>query len=745
MRLSSFVIMKKVSEDGKMFKKINLIIISIFTILTLLFGIGFALYIPLIVFFMLRDNRNIYYVSIPSLLAVFLLARPFLTIFIALIIVLFIFQLIVEKISKGLYIYALVILLNITTQVILSKLGLMIGFSENLWYIISLNIISLLLYLYFEQNLIESLVAKEAIRPFFDNSYLEIIIAIIAIMGASHIVVKEINIAFILAIYLAMYFASSFKDIYAMIYALIIMAILVFGFNIKMGLFIPFITAIYFLPFSYPLIVVNVFITAVIFAKTDYPDLSLLSIMGVSIIFEVLKCFLIKQKVLEKVFYEKVHEQVTNQLNNEILAFANFLDRFAEGVKTPNDFNERISDGIKTIVQNHCKNCERKKACYAENKGNIYLYFRDLLVQKDLNNSSFYQFSKTCPHFREIEYTSRSLNKRIDFITPSSNNNALIAQISGISNAIKKYAIEISSKEEMDYEIFSELKKRLVNYGYDITYFEIKRSFIDDYFIFVGIKSSKDDFDSLSQTIKIIGDNLITDKISVIFEKEERNTIYFKIIPEIRVDIIYGYGAVSSEGNQISGDNYLIKDLDNGHFISAISDGMGKGYSAFHESNITLKLVEDVIGLNLDSSTALEILNTFYVIQDYLERYATLDLLEINRHNFIARFYKMGGGTTYILKEDGQIEKIINKSLPFGIEEGLEKIEYPLANNDLVIMSSDGVFDNIIDDDQIEPFLRSVKELSPQKIVYELINYTINAKILTNDDMTIIALRVKEA
>lgn len=40
---------------------------------------------------------------------------------------------------------------------------------------------------------------------------------------------------------------------------------------------------------------------------------------------------------------------------------------------------------------------------------------------------------------------------------------------------------------------------------------------------------------------------------------------------------------------------------------------------------MTLHLVEDIVHLNIESSTALEILNTFYTVQDYLERYATLD------------------------------------------------------------------------------------------------------------------------
>ena len=92
---------------------------------------------------------------------------------------------------------------------------------------------------------------------------------------------------------------------------------------------------------------------------------------------------------------------------------------------------------------------------------------------------------------------------------------------------------------------------------------------------------------------------------------------------KIKLDIIYGTGALSSEGNQICGDNFFVKDLKNGKFISAISDGMGSGYSAFEESKTTLNLINDIVELNLNSSTSLEVLNTFYSIQESLEKYAT--------------------------------------------------------------------------------------------------------------------------
>ena len=178
--------------------------------------------------------------------------------------------------------------------------------------------------------------------------------------------------------------------------------------------------------------------------------------------------------------------------------------------------------------------------------------------------------------------------------------------------------------------------------------------------------------------------------------------------------------------------------------LFAISDGMGKGYSAFYESDMTLNLVEDIVNLNIESSTALEILNTFYIVQDYLERYATLDFLDINRHTEIANFYKMGANTTYIIKKDKTIEKIINKNLPLGIDEVVDQNSYKLHDGDVIIMSSDGIIENFVDNDQFDDFIKESTSLHPQQLVYEILNFTTNNELKVTDDMTIIVLKISK-
>ena len=169
---------------------------------------------------------------------------------------------------------------------------------------------------------------------------------------------------------------------------------------------------------------------------------------------------------------------------------------------------------------------------------------------------------------------------------------------------------------------------------------------------------------------------------------------------------------------------------------------MGKGYSAFYESDMTLHLVDEIVNLNIEPSTALEILNTFYIVQDYLERYATIDFLDINRHTGIANFYKMGACTTYIIKKDKTIDKIINKNLPLGIDEVVDQNTYKLDDGDIIIMSSDGILENFVDSDKLDEFIINSTNLYPQQLVYEILNYASKNNKKVKDDMTLIVLKI---
>ena len=94
--------------------------------------------------------------------------------------------------------------------------------------------------------------------------------------------------------------------------------------------------------------------------------------------------------------------------------------------------------------------------------------------------------------------------------------------------------------------------------------------------------------------------------------------------------------------------------------------------------------------------------------------------------------------------KNGNVEKIINKSLPLGIDEEVDQKTYNLEDGDLIIMSSDGVLENLIDNDQLESFIQSSSNLLPQQLVYEILNYTTTHDMKAKDDMTIIVLKIQK-
>lgn len=730
-----------------MLKKLNIVLVFLVLPLSLNLKMGYFLIMPILLFYLLKDFKNIYYTYIPSLITTVVFLRSYfimtLSIYIITLLFYYLTTLVIDRKYPSITTYAILSFLlvtNIISNVILKQ--------ANIYSLVITSFITFLLYLYLERFLYKILLEKTSnINNMISSlSYLEIMISLIAIISASTIHLLNINLGFVYAVYFAMLFGRSYKNIYTMLYGITSMFFLYLGYGIQEALFIPFISVLYIISNPFLVFLLNVVICLFLFTNNIYETNMLIAMMIESIIFELIADYLVEEVKTDEDLFSYIYNQVQKGTNNEILNFALFLDKFTNSFKNPKEFNEKISEGIKVLVQNQCCNCHKKKECFNKYKIELYNIFKSMLLQETNFNQSYPEFCKYCIKLSLLENTAKMLEIKVKAPINDNQlqqNNIMLAQINGVSNAIKKYVIDLSAQDEISYYQMIILKRKFIDYGYKVSYYEVNRLFKNDFNVKLGIQDKT--FDDIKKTIEIISKNVLGENTTALFDHEERSTIYITLVPKIQIDITYGYGSLSCDGEEICGDNYLIKEINNGKFISAISDGMGKGYRAFYESDTTLKLVEDIINLNLSSNTALEILNSFYSIQEYLEEYATLDFLEINRYTKIANFYKMGASTTYIFRIDGTIEKIINKSLPFGIEDEISNTSYKLSSGDLVLMSSDGIFENIIDEGKLQVFIESIKNLPPQRIVYELLNYTLNNKIKTKDDMSIIALKIEEA
>ena len=721
-----------------MFKKINLILVCFFSVLSVNYNFAYSLALPIFIFYLLKDSKNIYYILPTALLGIILFSKENIVSFLIFTILLIIFVI-------GIYILANKPVQNISNRMlriiiciylIIANLGIFF-FLFDLTYIkiIIYTLISLLIYLFLEYNLINIIKNQTKERSKDTLIFLELIVYFIAGIGASSINLNNLNLGIFVTMFFTMLLSKKYKNIYSFIYSIIVSVCFIFLKDEYVSILIPVIGAFYLLPKLYAFFVLNCFLALMLW-KTNILGINpyyYMYFMFASVIFELLGPLVFYEKRSEQEEYEYIYREILGNVSKEILNFSSFLDNFIDIFKTPNDYNETISNEIKLRVQNICNNCYKKKECFNKYGEKLYSIFRESMISNIKNQ----EFLRYCPNYRKLE-NSKKVNI---YQEDNSKNNGLIAQIYSISSVVKKYILDLSSKEEIKYSIFIDLKRNLIDYGIDIQNYKINKLFKNDFNIEIVLNENSYHEKEIINIITTFAENIIKEKVSVVKKEIDGQAAYY-ITPKLKIDIIYGYGTLSDE--KISGDNYLIKELNDGKLLAAISDGMGKGYSAFKCSNATINLVNKVTDLGIDTNTSLTILNSLYTVQDYLERYSTLDLMEINRYDKKLTIYKMGGSTSYIIHKDGKIDKILNKNLPFGIDDELSKREMSLADGDLIIMSSDGILENYVDEKDIENYILSIRDLSPQKLVYEIIRHTMQNKVKAKDDMSIIALKVVE-
>lgn len=185
-----------------------------------------------------------------------------------------------------------------------------------------------------------------------------------------------------------------------------------FGKRINEALIIVAISGIYTIRSIYTIGILNTLLAILILSKSIESPATYISIMVVSILFEIFAYFLMPKRLEEVDEYKEMHELAQKNVNEEILKFAGFLDRFVVGFQNPKDFNERLSSGIKTIIDQHCKTCSKQKECFEKRQKTLYPIFKDILTLDENFKDNYQEYINYCDRFQSIYNTSKLLNQQ---------------------------------------------------------------------------------------------------------------------------------------------------------------------------------------------------------------------------------------------------------------------------------------------------------------------------------------------
>ena len=230
------------------------------------------------------------------------------------------------------------------------------------------------------------------------------------------------------------------------------------------------------------------------------------------------------------------------------------------------------------------------------------------------------------------------------------------------------------------------------------------------------------------------------------FVGKEKNRYTFVTKPAYACS--YGVARLTKEGEEISGDNFAAREHLRGHYLFALSDGMGSGWQASRESETVLELLEQFVDAEFTMEVALRLMNAAMVFGGQ-ERYSTLDVCMVDAYTGICEFYKVGGHVSFIRHRSG-VELVAEENLPIGAAPRLDTMPWRghLEDGDLLVMITDGVIEYLKGARPAEVLREIIGEISekdPETFSRKVLEQVlIRTEGRIHDDMTVLTVRTWE-
>lgn len=215
----------------------------------------------------------------------------------------------------------------------------------------------------------------------------------------------------------------------------------------------------------------------------------------------------------------------------------------------------------------------------------------------------------------------------------------------------------------------------------------------------------------------------------------------------------YQVRRVKKYGSNVSGDNFSVKENEDGKLYMMISDGMGSGSLASCESCLMIDTMEEMMEAGFDPLYGISFSNECMTSKNNGRTFTTFDMGVIDLYEGTIEIYKQGAAASFIVHQgaEGKEVKVIRgTTLPIGI---LEQTECDVSSDDLqdgdiIVMVSDGIFSNVeqeFGEDDLAELLRGVDSNNCKEIMNQIMQelfYKNQGRFM--DDATIIVVYVAE-
>lgn len=420
-----------------------------------------------------------------------------------------------------------------------------------------------------------------------------------------------------------------------------------------------------------------------------------------------------------------------------------------------------IANIIDMIHNDECKDCGMRRRCWEVKFNHTYTLMYGILETLEENgqvtiNDISDNFKKECLKPKDIIKVANyyykifvlDYNWRLKF---SESRKLIGNQIGSISKSIEALSKDLQNNIIIDLERERSINDQLERYNIPIQRISYMTKNKEDFEITIEKKTCSDGCMCDEKLVKVIsevldenlsaqkiGCNSIGGKCKISLTKAQK----YRAMTEVAV--------MSRDGHILCGDNYTYMNINDGKYMVAVSDGMGKGKKAYEESSITIDILEKMMDAKIEDEIVINTINNMLLLKSSDdEMFSTLDLGIIDLKRGILDVIKMGACSTYIKRDQREVDLVSASSLPVGIlsDIKLDRKTIKIKDGDYIIMISDGILDagknNDLGENWLIDFLQKIDTTNPKEIANIILDKALQIQNgIVEDDMTVLVTKI---
>ena len=457
-----------------------------------------------------------------------------------------------------------------------------------------------------------------------------------------------------------------------------------------------------------------------------------------------------KEASVTEVEEEEILKQEENNKKMFIQELKNNLDGLEENIlfEDINNSNDIQNDIYKILRDNEL--ITKKELLNILERNNCYLVGFDTDEKRKLVDEDIRKILKAINHSYRISNLSFIWKKKID-----ENKKNVSKQLEGVSEAISNLANNIENKKIKFEDEKEKIRLLLKQKQIEVKDLQIEQEKTGRYKvkIYTNICKNDDGTDCYINKInkilsKVLDTSMVIQKQNCGLRKNTDNC-FFEFISKDNFRLQVGLARSKKKGSPVSGDTCTQTKLDDGKILLAISDGMGSGPEARKNSKIAIKMLERLLGAGFNKENSIKLINSTIFSNNDEDMYATLDVEIFDLFAGNVEFIKNGACPTYI-KKGGQVQILKSESLPAGILEDIDLVQYDkdLDDGDILVICSDGILESnkeyLNKELWIKYLLEDINTDDVQQIADILLKESIdNDYGQEKDDMTVIVAKIK--